>query len=223
MTQFRVLTYNVRGLRDDRDALAHAVRSCDPDVVCVQEAPRFFRWRSKCAALARDWGLLYVNGGGTTGGVALFAHVRVAIEAQREGLLSKTPGLHQRAVAAAVAVKETSRLLVVSTHLGLRAGERKRHVTELLAGLPNLPADHVVVGADWNSGPRSEAWSVLHSGGLVDPRPDGGPTFPAWEPEKRIDALLVSARVRVLDYRVVDLAGVERASDHRAVLAVLDV
>jgi endonuclease/exonuclease/phosphatase family metal-dependent hydrolase len=77
VTELRVLSYNVRGLRDDRAALADVVRSVDPDVVCVQEAPKYLRWRSKCASLAREWGLLYVAGGGSTGGTALFAHLRV--------------------------------------------------------------------------------------------------------------------------------------------------
>ncbi|MDQ1664772.1 MAG: hypothetical protein QOH75_803, partial [Actinomycetota bacterium] len=76
VTELRVLSYNVRGLRDDRAALADVVRSVDPDVVCVQEAPKYLRWRSKCASLAREWGLLYVAGGGSTGGTALFAHLR---------------------------------------------------------------------------------------------------------------------------------------------------
>lgn len=223
MTEFRVLTYNVRALRDNRAALVHAARSCDPDVVCVQEAPRFFRWRSKLAALARDWGVTYVNGGGTTGGVALFAHLRVDVETRREGLLSKTPGLHQRAVAAAVVAKAGSRLLVASTHFGLRAEERKRHAGELLSGIGRMPAEHVVVGADWNAVPGTAVWQALHAGGLSDPRPKSAPTFPAWDPEKRIDALLVSAGVRVAEYRVVDVPGVDRASDHRPVLGVLDV
>src|SRR4051795_12442339 len=54
---FRVLSYNVRGLRDDQAALAEVVRGTDPDVVCVQEAPKYFRWRAKGAALARRWGV----------------------------------------------------------------------------------------------------------------------------------------------------------------------
>ena len=61
--ELRVLSYNVRGLRDDRQALAEVVRAADPDVVCVQEAPRFLRWRSTCAALARTSGLVVVGGG----------------------------------------------------------------------------------------------------------------------------------------------------------------
>ncbi|MFD0632519.1 endonuclease/exonuclease/phosphatase family protein [Catenulispora yoronensis] len=54
----RVLSYNVRSLRDDRAALARVVRGCEPDVVCVQESPgssagagRLGRWpRSSASA-----------------------------------------------------------------------------------------------------------------------------------------------------------------------------
>jgi hypothetical protein len=42
----RVLGYNIRSMRDDEDALARVIRACAPDVVLVQEAPRFFRWRT---------------------------------------------------------------------------------------------------------------------------------------------------------------------------------
>lgn len=35
----RVLSYNVRSLRDDTEALARVIRACEPDLVCVQEAP----------------------------------------------------------------------------------------------------------------------------------------------------------------------------------------
>jgi endonuclease/exonuclease/phosphatase family metal-dependent hydrolase len=34
----RVLSYNVRSMRDDRAALARVIRACAPDIVCVQEA-----------------------------------------------------------------------------------------------------------------------------------------------------------------------------------------
>ncbi|MGW5694584.1 endonuclease/exonuclease/phosphatase family protein, partial [Streptomyces asiaticus] len=52
----RVLSYNIRSMRDDREALARVIRACAPDVVCVQEAPRFFRWRKAAAWLARETG-----------------------------------------------------------------------------------------------------------------------------------------------------------------------
>ena len=59
----RVLSYNVHGLRDDRSALVGLIRDLAPDVVIVQEAPRRFRWRHKCAALADDVGMVVAAGG----------------------------------------------------------------------------------------------------------------------------------------------------------------
>ena len=47
----RVLSYNIRSMRDDTAALARVIRACAPDLVLVQEAPRFFRWRKAAARL----------------------------------------------------------------------------------------------------------------------------------------------------------------------------
>ena len=63
MTDLRVLTYNVRSMRDDRDALGRVLRAAEPDVVLIQESPRFLRWRSLCAELARRGNLVVVGGG----------------------------------------------------------------------------------------------------------------------------------------------------------------
>ena len=51
MATVRIMSYNIRSLRDDRAAVVRVIRDVDPDVVCIQEAPRFFRWRAKCARL----------------------------------------------------------------------------------------------------------------------------------------------------------------------------
>jgi endonuclease/exonuclease/phosphatase family metal-dependent hydrolase len=221
--ELRVLTYNVRSLRDDAKAVAEVIRSTDPDLVCLQEAPRFWRWRSRCAELARRSGLLYVAGGRPTGGVALLAHLRVDVLDAREGLLTKHPRLHQRGLAAAVVSRKGARLVFASAHLGLRAGERKAHAAEVLELLGEVKEPHVILTGDFNETPGGPAWQVLHQGGLRDLGPGSGPTFPAVEPRKRIDGIVASAEVEVVDYRVVDAEPVQRASDHRPVLAVVRV
>jgi endonuclease/exonuclease/phosphatase family metal-dependent hydrolase len=48
MSTLRLLSYNVRSLRDDASAVARVIRAAEPDLVCIQEAPRLFRWRSPC-------------------------------------------------------------------------------------------------------------------------------------------------------------------------------
>jgi hypothetical protein len=64
----RVLSYNIRSLRDDVTALARVMRACEPDLVLLQEAPRFFRWRKKLARLASESGLVILSGGAPAAG-----------------------------------------------------------------------------------------------------------------------------------------------------------
>ncbi|MHB2023074.1 MAG: endonuclease/exonuclease/phosphatase family protein [Mycobacteriales bacterium] len=75
----RLLSYNVASLRAGRANVAATIRSYQPDVVAVQEAPRRLRWRSKCAALARESGLVVITGGRTAGGVLLLVALRVSV------------------------------------------------------------------------------------------------------------------------------------------------
>jgi endonuclease/exonuclease/phosphatase family metal-dependent hydrolase len=76
-----------------------------------------------------------------------------------------------------------------------------------------------------NEGPRSPSWRRLGAAGYVDHGSPSWPTFPAVEPVKRIDALLVTGSESVLHHGspgvTEELLG--RASDHRPVLAVLDL
>jgi len=212
----RILSWNVHGLRDDRAALTSIVRALDPDVMCVQEAPKFFRWRAKVAALARECGLLYVAGGGTTGGTALLVHLRVDVERSAEVPLSRYRlGWPDRGVAAAVVRKSGARLAVASLHLPLPETERLDHARRALAVLRAGGAQQMFAAGDINERPGHTAWQYLEDEGLRDLAPGSGPTFPAAGPTKRIDGVFATDRVEVLDYRVVDDPGVERASDHR--------
>lgn len=62
----RVLSYNIRSQRDDRRALARVIRACEPDLVCVQESPRYWRPEGQAAWLARNTGTVILSGGGRT-------------------------------------------------------------------------------------------------------------------------------------------------------------
>ena len=129
---FRILSWNVHGLRDDRAVLSRVVRDLDPDVVCVQESPKYLRWRAKCAALARGCGQLYVAGGGTTGGSALLGSLRVDVKGATEVCLSRQLLWPARGVAAAVVSKGGARLTVLSVHLPLDAAQRLEHTMRVL-------------------------------------------------------------------------------------------
>jgi len=220
----RVLSWNVHGLRDDTRALARIVRELDPDVMCVQEAPKFWRWRAKVAALARECGLIYVAGGGTTGGTTLLVHLRVDVERSTELALSRYRlGWPDRGVAAAVVRKTGARLAVASLHLPLPETQRLDHVDRALDVLKAEGDGDLFAAGDLNERPGHGTWNRLEERGLRDLGPDSGPTFPAAGPEKRIDAAFATERIELVDYRVVDLPGVEHASDHRPVLITVRV
>jgi endonuclease/exonuclease/phosphatase family metal-dependent hydrolase len=219
--ELRVLSYNVRGLRDEREALAEVVRAADPDVVCLQEAPKYLRWRAKCAALAREWGLLYVAGGGSTGGTALFVNLRIDVSEPRDIALSRQLGWPDRGVASAVVSRGGARLAVASLHLPLDANERLLHAQRATVVLAGHDATHWLAAGDLNEPPTGASWQALRDGGLRDLDPTCEPTFPAVRPTKRIDAILATQDVGLVEQRVLDGAAVTRASDHRPLLAVV--
>lgn len=224
-TQLRVLSYNVRSLRDDAQAVATVIRSCEPDVVCVQEAPRFLRWRSKCAALARESGLVVVTGGRPAGAMLLLAALQVRVLDVADILLTRKRGLHQRGVALATLELGGSRFSLGSIHLDLESEERRKHVDEIVARTSACGAP-VILAGDINEEPNGSAWRALASSypDAYTLAPSGGEyTYSATDPVRRIDGIFVDAAIKVLSCGVPDVPGIERASDHRPVLAVVEL
>lgn len=223
--EIRILSYNVRSLRDDASAAARVIAACEPDVVCVQEAPRFFRWRAKCAALASESGLFVVTGGRPAGAMLLLASLRARPLETRDVLLSKKRGLHQRGIALAAFDIGGAQFVAGSIHLDLDAAERRRHVDEIFAHVREFDVP-VILAGDINEEPSGAAWQALarrYPDAYVI-APDGGEhTYSAKEPVRRIDGVFVDPRVEVVSCGVPDVAGIEVASDHRPVLAVVRI
>ncbi|MFC0100085.1 endonuclease/exonuclease/phosphatase family protein [Micromonospora marina] len=219
----RVLSYNIHSQRDDAAALAEVVRTAAPDVVIVQEGPRRFRWRQKCAALAESFGMVVAAGGLPSLGNVLLTSLRVrAVDTscQRYPL---TPGRHMRGAAYAQCRVGGVDVLLAGSHLSTDPAERPAQAAafkrELAAS--TLP---VVAGADVNEGPDGPAWQTLAEGltdtALAADRADRL-TYSCADPRRRIDALFVDPRITVVDYDVVDTPAARRASDHFPVLVDL--
>ncbi|MED7820422.1 endonuclease/exonuclease/phosphatase family protein [Streptomyces chiangmaiensis] len=228
----RVLGYNIRSMRGDTDALARVIRACEPDVVLVQEAPRFFRWRKKLARLAAASGLVILTGGATASGPAILCSLRATVERTEDVLLPLTPGLHRRGFATAVVRFGGARLGLVSFHLSLERNERCTQGGMLLDRLARMDVEHAIAGGDLNERPDGPTFARL-AGDLRDgwaTAPWGAEyTWTPGDPYQRIDAVFATSGVEILGCGVpLGLPGVtERdlraATDHFPVLAALRV
>ncbi|MFD9485425.1 endonuclease/exonuclease/phosphatase family protein [Streptomyces sp. NPDC059991] len=228
----RVLSYNIRSMRDDNAALARVIRACDPDLVLIQEAPRFFRWRKAAARLAAACDLVVLSGGATAAGPLLLCSLRATVERTEDVLLPLTPGLHRRGFASAVVRLGGARLSVLSCHLSLQADERDAQAGMLLDHLAALDVPHAVAGGDLNDRPDGRAFrrlaNALQDCWAVRPWGTEHTSTPA-DPHQRIDAIFVTEGVEVLGCGVpTGLAGVTAgdlrgATDHLPVLAALRI
>jgi len=228
----RVLAYNIRSMRDDTDALARIISACDPDLVLVQEAPRFFRWRKKLARLAAASGQVILTGGATAAGPAILCSLRATVERAEDVLLPLTPGEHRRGFATAVVCFGGARLGVLSCHLSLRQDERQEQGGMLLDRLAGLGTPYAIAGGDLNERPSGRTFRLL-----ADRLQDGWATAPwggehTWTrtpPDRRIDAIFATPGIEILGcgvplgQRGITERDLRAATDHLPVLAALRV
>ncbi|WP_073952576.1 endonuclease/exonuclease/phosphatase family protein [Streptomyces kebangsaanensis] len=228
----RVLSHNIRSMRDDTAALARVIRACAPDLVLLQEAPRFFRWRKKLARLAAACDLVVLTGGATAAGPAVLCSLRAAVERTEDVLLPLTPGLHRRGFATAVVRFGGARLGVLSCHLSLDKDERYEQAGMLLDRLAGMGVEHAVAGGDLNERPDGPAFrrisGLLQDGWAIAARGAEHTWTPA-DPYQRIDAVFATRGIEVLGCGVpighpgVTESDLRAASDHLPVLAALRV
>lgn len=227
-TTLRVLSYNVRGLRDDKDAVVRTIVDSGADVVCVQEAPKIFRWRARAAALARRSGLVVVGGGGTAAGNLVLCRLGVTVHDVRTFFYPLTRGQQLRGAVVAHCSLAGSAFVVAGTHLATYAPERATQTSRLLretgygtAAALLVPAVPAVLAGDLNEEPDGEVWRLLGAR-LVDAGAgDTTPTFSVASPRRRIDGIFADPRLGVADHRVLDTPDVRRGSDHFPLLATL--
>jgi endonuclease/exonuclease/phosphatase family metal-dependent hydrolase len=218
MVPLRVLSYNVHGLHDDRAALTGLVRDLEPDVLIVQEAPRRFRWRHKCAALADDVGMVVAAGGLPALGNLLLVTLRVRVHETRCLRFPLTPGRHLRGAAFARCSVLGAAFSVSGSHLATDPVERPAQAAQWKSALAELDGP-VIAAGDLNEGPGGGAWRTV-ADGFVEPS-STALTFPAVLPRHRIDALFVSPDISVERYEVIETDQARLASDHLPVLADL--
>ncbi|WP_031071895.1 endonuclease/exonuclease/phosphatase family protein [Streptomyces sp. NRRL WC-3742] len=231
--RLRLLSYNVRSLRDDRRALARVIRACEPDLVCVQESPRYWRPEGQAAWLARSTGTTVLAGGGRTaaGPLLLGRPGAVDLLGVHDRLLPKTRGLHARGFATALLrLPGGAPFSVTSCHLSLNPEERYGQFELLLDQL--AIAELGIVAGDFNEHPDGPGWELLASrlqDGHVAAPWGGEFTSVPERPYQRIDAVFATPGITVLGCGVphglpgVTEADLRAATDHLPVLAFLEI
>lgn len=222
----RVATYNLRGLKDDPAAAASVVRAIDPDVLLLQEVPRYPGSSYAISAFARSSGLLWSGRTRLVSGTSIMTSLRIGSSDSRDRRLRV--GLRENPRSYTVAQVSTVAgpvLTVVSVHLPLVPDQRVTHTRTVLHELradPLVPpSGPLVVGGDLNEGSQGAAWRLLAEE-LTEVSADR-PTFPASHPRSRIDALFARGHesVRPGDTALLDGQDLAGATDHLPVWADL--
>ncbi len=223
MATLRVLSYNVRSLRDDPVAVTRVIRASGAQLVCVQEAPAYWRWQSRCAEFARRCGMVAIaGGGGGAFGAFLMSSIAVDVVVARTFRLAHRPMRPEKGAAVATLAYRGSRFVAASTHLATHPDERREQMRSLLDALP-ADGPPLVVAGDFNEETGGPAWGLV-AGRLTDAAGETAtPTYSCRAPRRRIDGIFVSPQVSVLAYGVLDSPDARRASDHFPVYAELEL
>lgn len=234
----RIMTYNVHRCQGSDGAFAPArvaqvIAACRPDVVALQEVD-VGRSRSgfvhQAESIARELGMdhqffpsMHIMEGQY--GNAILS--RLPARLVKAGHLPQAWRAERRGVLRARVETPAGPFEIFNTHLGLRAGERRRQIAELLGEewLGDVPPDRpAVLAGDFNTLPWSRSYRDLarHMRDVQTVlKLPAGPTFPARRPLFRLDHLFVNGAVAPLSIDVVRSPLALLASDHLPLVAEL--
>jgi len=237
----RVLSYNIhygQGTDGEYDVerLARVIERVQPDLVGLQEVDVGVRRSGRVhqarrlgefTGMAVRYGPTQHYQGGLYGNAVLsrLPVLDVAIHPlpYSESTPEKTT-YPRGAVAVTVRTPDGGSLRFVSTHFQHNVAEDRvaeaKAINRLFADADDGPP--TVLAGDLNATPDSEPLAILKERWAISDDGALAPTAPAGEPRSRIDYVLhrPADRFRLVESRVIDEAV---ASDHRPVLAVLEV
>ncbi|HEY7281290.1 MAG TPA: endonuclease/exonuclease/phosphatase family protein [Actinomycetota bacterium] len=214
----RVLVHNVKGFEAGPDEAAAAVAEHVPDIAMITEAGTRRRFQRYVRALEMEPAAPSLLPLARTVRNAVLVRPPWRIVRFHMHRFHASKRFYPRGALVAVVGRAGYRVHALSVHLGLAGEERRRHaeeLTNLTAGLQGP----VLVGGDFNEGPRSPAvrwvaeryWDSWERGGDRDA---SGSTFPAVDPTSRIDYLFVSEHLRVDGAWVLSDEVARASSDH---------
>ncbi|MBE0535978.1 MAG: endonuclease/exonuclease/phosphatase family protein [Phycisphaerae bacterium] len=234
-SRITVLTYNIYHGEDaaggsNLDAVAGIINTFRPDLVALQEVDEKttrVKGLDLTAELAERTGMegrfgkaMDYAGGGY--GVAVLSRLPIVGEANHP--LPHGTGVEPRtALGVEVRLPDGRRVLFVSTHLDHKRDPKDRLAQAAVARELFADADTpVILAGDLNATPDSETLALFMPEWQWTAGRDPQPTFPADEPNRTIDYILIkpAERWRVVETRVIEE---KVASDHRPVLAILEL
>ncbi|HET6878423.1 MAG TPA: hypothetical protein VFH38_12900 [Jatrophihabitans sp.] len=155
MPSIRVLSVDARSLAPSGPGRTMLVTGPAPDAMCVHGAPHLLRWRSRCAALAREAGLVVVGGGRTGGGNLLLSSLGVDVVATSDTRFRGSTLRSPAGAAVALLRRGDSALVLAAARLGADPDKQVDQVRELEGVLDNVAAHAEPAGiADPQQVPR---------------------------------------------------------------------
>jgi endonuclease/exonuclease/phosphatase family metal-dependent hydrolase len=216
-------TYNVQSFRAGVDRAVEVLAPEGPDLIFIQESGPRRTLRRFAGAMEMEFVSSHRLFTRVQNAVLFRAPWRVSgVDVQDLPPQGRT---HPRGFVVARLRAQGTRLTAVAAHLGLVPVERFHHarlVADHLAGVDGA----LMLGVDVNEGPEGPTARWLSErlfDAAVQPGGDARPTFPASGPTVRIDYLFVNQLAPIIRAWVPSAAAVLEASDHRPVLAEVDL
>jgi len=211
----------------DLARIGEVLEAAHPDLVALQEIDRFVE-RTEWIDQAVEYGALtglepvfgdFMDYQGGHYGMALLSRFPI-LESTNHRL--PTGAEPRSALAARVQLPRSGREAVfVGIHFYRTEEERLAQAQALMDALKDEDG-LVILAGDFNSEPASPVMELLGTEWAIVPKNGPSNTFPADDPAREIDFVLVRPKegFRVLEYRVL---GEKVASDHRPIFLVLEI
>jgi len=226
----KVASYNMRkGIGTDRrrrpDRILQVLREIDADVVCLQEADRRFGARAQVIGTQlldeSPWQAVPFG----TRAASMGWHGNAILVRREAEIVDREPiflpALEPRGAVMADVRLDGAMLRVVGMHLDLSGLWRRRQAHAIMSHVEvsteRLPT---VMMGDLNE--WSATIGVMRDFGRGYRVADTGPSFHARRPVARLDKIMVSPELRIVDCGVHDTLTARTASDHLPIWATLE-
>ncbi len=224
----KIMSYNIHHGKDlagndQIDAMAGFIKASEAGIVGLQEVDSVCRRSGgvdQTAELARKTGMHPVFArhfafqDGAYGQALLSKYPVHAVETLRLPVGSGSVVM----LMADLIITDTQKLRVVNVHLDYRSQESREQQVRLIVERLKTSELPIVFVGDLNTTPGTPEMDLLLRGlRLADTHTDGGYTFPANQPDRRIDFILTAPDVKVSRTEVADVP----FSDHLPIVSEL--